>query len=727
MSEKSHFLGDTPIKKTSEDLFNFKHYAEKVQKLIQANTNNVDPLTIGIYGKWGEGKTSFLKLIENKIDLWEKEDNQKGLLKYHFNPWRYSTEDEMLFDFFDGLANKMFANKEKGIEKVGRGILRVSRYLKAVKLSASAGLTDVNKLSASVDVGEIFKALGEDFSGEEITIDNLKELVNKSLKVANYKIIVFIDDIDRLDKDEIYTILKLIKLNASFENFVYLITLDSEHVSKAISGRYGQDKIDGELFLEKIINIPVHIPRIELEDLKNYFNVHLDGIRNKLNFLNKEKTDKEFLEIKNSKIIHYFKSPREIIRVLNSFFISAFSIGDEVNLEDLFFLETLKVQSLNSYEILKKYIYRNNSLSLTNVTIDLNDNINSKEKINGTRYEIKKTDENIFSIIEKLFPVKTINDVYSKNSYNEELMVKELRVNTIDNFDKYFSYHTKRKASNLVKFKLEEAIKNYEQDKIKQILTSLFEDANIPEYKIINLIEDFIKELDIKQGISDFCDFLIENINLIPVSDKDIYGLDNQLAIIELIAITLKNSKNYNEHYIFHLAKKLNSTQLCYFTRKFNEGIEVKESLKKLIVEKTKEEENKTNESFFLDPTEPSNLMKMQYWRKYEEETFDTFIDEMVDNKDKLLKLIRNFPTYWNQSYFGGIEKSQFQYMQSLLNVDMVYNKAKKIAKDTVNSINIDSYVFTPRDKSSEEENLEQFIFWYKKNKKENPQPPTIK
>ncbi|WP_034062511.1 KAP family P-loop NTPase fold protein [Lacinutrix jangbogonensis] len=291
MSENTHFLGDNPIERIEDDLFNFEHYALKVQQLIQLNSNDSNPLTIGIYGKWGEGKTSFLKLIENKIDVWKKTEAQKGILKYHFNPWRYSTEEEMLFDFFDGLAKTMFVDKNSNLQKVGKGILRFSKYLKAVKISASAGISTTNKISATFEPSEIFKALGEDFVGKDITLDKLKDKVNEALKVSNYKIVVFIDDIDRLDKDEIYTILKIVKLNGNFNNFIYLIPLDSEHVSKAISKRYGDEIKDGRFFLEKIINIPIHLPRIEEEDLKYFFESKFDLIKKSL--FKKLKTNKE--------------------------------------------------------------------------------------------------------------------------------------------------------------------------------------------------------------------------------------------------------------------------------------------------------------------------------------------------------------------------------------------------------------------------------------------------
>jgi predicted KAP-like P-loop ATPase len=270
MGENIHFLGDNPINKPGEDLFNFKFYAEKVQKLIQLNSSNPEPITIGIYGKWGEGKTSFLNLIENKIDHFEKRDGDKEYLKFHFNPWRYSSESEMLFDFFDALSKKFYVQENTNLQEVGKWISKYSKYLKAVKISATVGLPKIFNSKVSFDISEIFQALGEDLKGEELTLDSLKNKVNETIKTAKFKVVVFIDDLDRLDKEEIYTILKLIKLNANFSNFIFIVNIDNDHVAKAIKDRYGNDIEDGRHFLEKIINIPIHLPRIEIEDL-NYF------------------------------------------------------------------------------------------------------------------------------------------------------------------------------------------------------------------------------------------------------------------------------------------------------------------------------------------------------------------------------------------------------------------------------------------------------------------------
>jgi len=448
------FIKFSPIKSKDEDLFNFSHYAKKVQRILQNNSNNVEPLTVGVYGKWGEGKTSFLNLLEKQIDVWkEKKENQKGILTYHFNPWRYGSEGEMLFDFFDGLSKLMFLKKESVLQKIGKQLVKYSRYAKAIKFSASVGFNSSNKIGSTFEVSEIMKAMGEDFIEEEITLVSLIKEINEKLNESNYKIIVFIDDIDRLDKDEIYTILKLIKLNASFNNFIYVVALDEGYVSKAIRKRYGDNIEDGKLFLEKIINIPVHLPKIEKQDYKHFFNIKLKEVVDNLNLFEREE---EISEIRQEFKHYYFKNAREIIKVLNSFFISVFAIGEEVNLRDLFWVDYLKIVDAEVYNHIKEYIHYNINKRLI-VKANLFGGIGAL----NTDYKMLRKESS--EIVGFLFPDR-YNDVLKQKLEEDEgyvkLVQKESRINSREHFEKYFSYHTIRKISNVERKKIIQNIRD---------------------------------------------------------------------------------------------------------------------------------------------------------------------------------------------------------------------------------------------------------------------------
>lgn len=716
MSDSIHFLGDNAINKPEEDLFNFKHYAEKVQKLIQLNSSNPEPITIGIYGKWGEGKTSFLNLIENKIDHFDKKEGDKEYLKFHFNPWRYSNEDEMIFDFFDGLSKRFYVEKDTNIQKAGKLLIKYSRYLKAIKISSSVGIPSKFGTSVTFDLSQIFKALGEDLEGEKLSLEGLKNKVNDAIKLSKFKVVVLIDDLDRLDKEEIYTILKLIKLNANFSNFIFIVNLDSEQVAKAIKHRYGDDLVDGKFFLEKVINIPIHLPKIEEADLKEFFKNRLFQIRTNLDLKNSEKIEEEFKQIEIEFSGRYFSSPREIIRVLNSFFIGAFAIAEEINLRDLFWIEYVKVKNENCYNLIKNYSNKS-EFSIFQSVIDFNDDLESNDVIKGTRKNIIEKFSNVIDVFNSLFPIKPKSNTFFSNNLDSDLLEKELRINTAEHFDKYFSYHTFRKISFLKIKKIEELIKNNDTDKLYILFKDLFLDEN-QHYKVIYRIESVIKDLKDKKERDFFYGFLFNNFELIPDSKQD-DRYYYRTELIELIGSTLNNDhENDNQDISLNLAENLDINMLCHFTRKFKEDKLFKEKLVEQIILKAQKLD--IEKPFYLDPKKGSNKMIMHYWKIGNSIEFNEYINRTIVSEETIKLLIRNFATFWNNSYFGPLEKENFDYFKSLIDVKFIYEKTIEFNPDLVDKINPSIYEFPKIKECTAEQNLEQFIYWYKKEKNQN-------
>lgn len=720
MSENKHLLGNEPINNFEQDLFNFKHYAEKVKKIIQLNSNNNEPLTFGVYGKWGEGKTSFLNLLKYKIEHFDKNEGKKEYLSYDFNPWRYSNEDEMLFDFFDGIAKKFYVNKETTIQEVGKWISKYSKYLKAVKISATVGLPKILNTKVEFNPDKIFEALGEDLQGEKISLEFFKNKINEAINKANFKVVVFIDDLDRLDKNEIYTILKLIKLNASFDNFIFITTLDSEHVSKAIKDRYGDNDEDGKLFLEKIFNIPIHLPKIEEEDIKFYFEKKLDEVAKKLD-LNQDK-EEEIRYIKQDLQLNLFKSPREIIRVLNSFFIGAFGFEKEINLRDLFWIEFLKIKDENLYDEIKKYsrsselqVFFEGQSELINFNDDFSQQQNSiyVKEPNGTRKSfIEKYPKSNF-ILDDLFPLNIEKSDIDNNSFD-----LNLNINSVNHFNKYFSFHTENKLKNVtienIKFQVIE--KNEESLLIE--LNNLFANEKL-YYKAVYKLESLIKLYKDDKAIDNrdfFYLFLIQHIELVPKTTEDIFGIDTKTRIVEMLGTILNSTNdehNKNEKLSIEISKNLDVNILCHFVRKFRvEQSKFKIDMEKLISDKAKEIFDLDN-PVYMNPKD-SVKMIMHYWNLHDSLDFKKHVSESLTNIIRVKKLIRNFPGFWNNSTYGGLTKENYDYLKKLIDVDFLFSKVKEFDNTLITKIDIQNY---PRidesDETTEDENLNQFIYWY--------------
>ncbi|MCD8414376.1 KAP family NTPase [Tenacibaculum dicentrarchi] len=696
-------ISNSPISKNNGiDLFNFEHYAKKVQKIIQNNSNNSEALTIGIYGKWGEGKTSFLNLINDEIDIWkDKEKGQKGILKYHFNPWRYSTEEEMLFDFFDGLSKMMFVEQETELQKISKKITEYYNYIEKIKLKGKVGF-----------FLKILNFFAEISKKDKVTLDKIIKSINDKLKGLSYKIVVFIDDIDRLDKDEIYTILKLIKLNANFDNFVYIVALDENHVAKAIGQRYGESSEDGKLFLEKIINIPIHLPKIESADFKHFFEVKLKEVFDNLGFSDENDNEKEvFLEIIREFRVQYFKNGREIIRVLNSFFVGAFAIGEEVNLRDLFWIEYLKITDKELFLHIKNYRF---NIIPKKLIISKNLKNNFKRINNENDYPHSDL------IIEKLFPKY-------RSEVNKEELLKDVKyityvdnnfnVNHLNHFEKYFSYHIERKSSKVKNKEIFQNIIDKNEDELRKNLIIIRDKEYLKFYRFYNLIEYFINDENINHPF--FYSFLFSNLDMIPETEIDSFGLSYKLKIVELIASNL-DKNNVDKDHIIQLAEKLTIRQLCYFTKNINKAYYVRNELNRLVFEKVKEEYIDKPTPFFYNLIKEHSHYKMimSLWKENDNTSFNKYIDNQTNNFDNILKLIRNFTDFWSNSFFGDLRDTNYYYMKSIIDIDVVYQKIKEMKPELINKINIKNKMsFSISNRPSEVENVEQFIYWYKKDK----------
>lgn len=708
MSNNIHFLDDNAINKPEQDLFNFKFYADKVQRLIQLNSSNPDPITIGIYGKWGEGKTSFLNLIENKIDHFDKKEGDKEYLIFHFNPWRYSNEDEMIFDFFDSLAKRFYVEKTTNTQKVGKELRKYGRYLKAIKISASFGIPAKFGTKITFDPGLILEKLGEDLEGQEITLEILKDKINARLVEVNFKVVVFIDDLDRLDKEEIYTILKLIKLNANFKNFIFIVNIDGDHVAKAIKDRYGNDIEDGYQFLEKIINIPIHLPRIEQEDLQYFFDVKLKSIIDKLSFLQDTKED-TLNDISLAFSEANFDSPREIIKVLNSFLISAFTLEKEANIIDIYWIEWLKIKNIKLYNCIKNYKYDNSFMPIFSnqyPTINFNDEFGITTYPNGTRKKLIDDFKDYEWFLDKMFP----SNIRPQDIPSDNLIP---HINLQDHFEKYFSYHNLRKISNIKIEKIKNFIKEDKTAGIADIILD-FINNGIEEHKIIYKIESLITSVRFDEGRNSFYLFLFEKY----IASSSVFKDDYKIRLIESISNVLdKDDDNNNESISLELANKLNVNQLCHFTRKFDNAKSYKIDLEKLIAKKAQSTFNLEN-LVYKDPLNPTNRMIMQNWKLADKDGYYNYMESTLSDEKNIRLLVRNFPTYWNSSFFGPLEESNYDYLKKLADVELIFKKITEFNPDLVNRINPQNYNFPDISSNTEEQNLEQFIYWYKKEKK---------
>ena len=210
---------DSPINDLREDKFGRASLVELLAKSIQTKCESEhNSLCIGIYGKWGEGKTSFVNMLKQKIKL-DNPTMSKAIVD--FNPWIINEEKGLIKDFFKTIAGNAEGKLKEFIAKYG-GIIAYSAQIVGNVVAPGLGA------SFKKHVKELNKYI---LKASETSIAQQKEDISKELVGSNKHLIVFIDDIDRLDCDEIHAVFRLVRQVADFKNTIYVLSLDEERVA----------------------------------------------------------------------------------------------------------------------------------------------------------------------------------------------------------------------------------------------------------------------------------------------------------------------------------------------------------------------------------------------------------------------------------------------------------------------------------------------------------------
>lgn len=664
------FKPDIPISKKEDDKLDRLPFCNQLAKAI-LNYRSSESLVIGLYGKWGSGKTSILNLTLNAVKLKKYKDNKPPKI-INFNPWNFSGQDQLLSQFFREVAYQLNIDNGEKYKKVSKYLTKYSTFFATHAKNFSPpvikSILDLFK-NFSESIAQYYEYKANRFYYD---LEGVRKQINEELYKLDERIIIVVDDIDRLNKKEIKQIFQLVKLLGDFKNTIYVLSFDKDVVVKALEE---VQNASGETYLGKIVQVPFGIPEISIKLLHEFYSKSLDDVI--INYPNEKIDTKYWAKIFHSGIKYFFKSLRDVKRFINIFKFKFDTLHEEVNIPDLIALTSIEVflpeiyHEISYKKELLTGIFTKNTF-LVEAGFDSGDNVERKKDFENI---VSKAPDNLKDALEGL--LKEMFPKFSEKHYGGESLGKwrkERRICSPEIFDSFFILNFSK-----------DSISNSEMERI------IFSAKDISEFEshiqnliinkkaiqFLNFIHDYKDELkddaiaqNILNVLMDLGDFFPENVN------KSMLDYDTEMKLLQVFHtilsnfsidkryIMLKNAIEQSEHSLFvsiHEVAVMDQEQGKYnlsneshhekeYTINENDLIE----LEKLALNKIYKWKDNGN---LLNHDKLSTIL--YYWKLWENESIvKQYIDESIRSDDEFVKFITKFLSFSTSYSDAGTKKN---------------------------------------------------------------------
>lgn len=336
----SRLLEDNAWEDGNIDLFNRQPAAKRIATLVTESSTSKS-FAIGVCADWGDGKSSFIQMIKHEIPK-----NPSHII-IDFSPWFSQNPNQIISQFFELFQSKLSPYH-----------LSLSRKLAHYSQSLST-LTGNFLMSTLSEANDLFN--------EKESIEEERESINKVLRKIDKKIIVFIDDVDRLDSEEVMEILRLIRNSANFYNLFFIVAFDREYVKSAIS-QVNSHNVDQ--YLEKIFQLELRPPAFDKavikqelfrllferfpsmeEEIKSAIYGSSNSIEELQAFFGNDITSDNLVD-------YFILNLRDVVRFVNLFTANFTHLANEVVFTEFFYVQLIHLKYPQIYYLLMKNEWR---------------------------------------------------------------------------------------------------------------------------------------------------------------------------------------------------------------------------------------------------------------------------------------------------------------------------------------------------------------------------------
>ena len=319
------YIVDHPITAEDEDLLGRSGKAFDLAKKIFHTDTSKAAFTLGLTAPWGAGKTSFMLAIQKHL----RESYRKEIILIEFNPWMYRKAPNLTQIFFEELSRALAPYSSA----LASGFMQYVDYILSKENN-----TWIQLGARLLPQGFKAKSTSEQY-----------EFLNKEIGKLGKKIIIFIDDVDRLDSEELTELFCLVRNISPFPNMSYILAYDKEYVATQL-----QKKFDAHTYryMEKIVQAEYPLAKITPKQLDKIIQDIFNSMGNEYIAL------KEYLDSSHLQLVHHLPSLRSIKHIHNCLLSLPNELQKKVRLFDWFIIELLRIQYPRLFEFLKENYVR---------------------------------------------------------------------------------------------------------------------------------------------------------------------------------------------------------------------------------------------------------------------------------------------------------------------------------------------------------------------------------
>jgi predicted KAP-like P-loop ATPase len=298
-------LADVPVRDSKQDQLGRSTFVKALARTIKSMKGE-DSFVFGLCGPWGSGKSSVLRLVTAEL---QRDRASNNPLVIDFNPWWFAGHDQLLEAFLGQLGSALGRIDTGGrVSALGSKLSNLGKLLRPFGVIPGASVVK-NAGEALEAAGGATTSLGERLSGD---VNQVRREIDELLRKNEQRLVVVMDDIDRLTAQEMAQLFLIVKAVADFPYTIYLLAFDQGVVTKALSDIL---HVDGVSYLEKIVQIQIDIPPSSPIQLQSLFLSHLDGLLQSDAVTDKAKND--FANFFHDGLKNFLRTPRHVKRMSN--------------------------------------------------------------------------------------------------------------------------------------------------------------------------------------------------------------------------------------------------------------------------------------------------------------------------------------------------------------------------------------------------------------------------